>query len=194
MESPDSPGQIASSSTVDCTRTSDTAAAAATTTSTTATTAAAVELDVSPAEKLQHLVAFLIPTLQKRPPFPCSSVDFDIERGVVIISGDTDRATAWERWSKVVEKECKKIVVEDLGKMDGHEGVLLNTAFSEAGWEKMAKHELEEKIKVVFRKDGHVLLVGAKAKLEKKAVPIRTLLGHFHWRLSGQYQGQAPAM
>mmetsp|Transcript_1078 Transcript_1078/g.2205 ORF Transcript_1078/g.2205 Transcript_1078/m.2205 type:complete len:216 (-) Transcript_1078:91-738(-) len=149
---------------------------------------AAIEVAVSPPEKLQHLLAFSLPTLRKRPPHPCSSIEVDLDRSVVVIAGDSDGAAGSERWSKVVDKECKRIVVEDLGKMAGHEGELLKSAFSDDGWKKMEQHELEEKIKVVFRADGHVLLVGQKAKLEKKAVPIRTLLSHFHWRLSGQHQ------
>ena len=33
--------------------------------------------------------------------------------------------------------------------------------------------------------DGHVLLVGSKAKLQKKCVQLRNLLSHYHWRLTG---------
>merc|ERR1711920_598319 len=79
-------------------------------------------------------------------------------------------AKAEDAWNKAVDKEIRKLVVEDLGKKSGDGWVLLNTAFTEEGMDKLNKHEQEEKIKVVFREDGHVLLLGTKAKLDKKAV------------------------
>eukprot|EP00928_Gymnodinium_smaydae_P090877 TRINITY_DN74592_c0_g1_i1.p1 TRINITY_DN74592_c0_g1~~TRINITY_DN74592_c0_g1_i1.p1 ORF type:complete len:203 (-),score=40.66 TRINITY_DN74592_c0_g1_i1:135-743(-) len=147
-----------------------------------------VEVSVSPVEKLEHLSEFTFPAWRKRPPFKCCRLDIDLDRSAIVVVGDAEQGTAHERWSKLIEKECKKLLVEDLGKMSGHEGELLKSAFSQEGFEKLQKHEAEEKIKVIFRSDGHVLLVGTKVKLDKKAVPIRTLLAHFHWRLSGQYQ------
>ncbi|CAK0821690.1 unnamed protein product [Prorocentrum cordatum] len=174
--------------------------------------AAAVELriSVSPVEKLEHLRAFCFPSWRKRPPHPCLDVTADLEHSLLVVemdgsshfrgegeataledNGPEALAIAEDAWSKAVDKELKKLVVEDLGKKSGDGGVLLNTAFTEEGMEKLQKHEQEEKVKVVFRGDGHVLLVGAKAKLDKKTVAIRTLVTHFHWRLVGQYQGQS---
>ena len=46
--------------------------------------------------------------------------------------------------------------------------------------------EKELSVKVAFCGDDHVLLVGAKAKLQKKAFAMRNLLSHYHWRLSGR--------
>ena len=45
--------------------------------------------------------------------------------------------------------------------------------------------EKDLSLKVVFCVDGHVLLVGAKAKLQK-GLHLRNLLSHYHWRLSGR--------
>lgn len=166
-------------------------------------------VSVSPVEKLEHLSVFNVPSWRKRPPHPCLDVSADLESSQLVVEIDVSShsrqedeaatleaitsevlAKAEDAWSKAVDKETKKLVVEDLGKKSGDGGVLLNTAFTEEGMEKLQKHEQEEKIKVVFREDGHVLLVGTKAKLDKKAVAIRTLITHFHWRLAGQYQGQ----
>ena len=50
-------------------------------------------------------------------------------------------------------------------------------------------HTLEQqlRVKVVFNTtNGHVYLVGDAKKLAKKVYPIRNILRHYHWRLSGQ--------
>ena len=50
-------------------------------------------------------------------------------------------------------------------------------------------HTLEQqlRVKVVFNTtNGHVYLVGEAKKLAKKVYPIRNILRHYHWRLSGQ--------
>ena len=46
------------------------------------------------------------------------------------------------------------------------------------------EHELG--VKVCFCEDGHVLLVGARARLQKKCFVLRNLLSHYHWRQSGK--------
>ena len=49
------------------------------------------------------------------------------------------------------------------------------------------KLEQQVRVKVVFNTTiGHVYLVGDAKKLAKKVYPIRNILRHYHWRLSGQ--------
>ena len=50
----------------------------------------------------------------------------------------------------------------------------------------LAAIEKDLSVKVVFCENRHVLLVGAKAKLQKKCLSLRILLSHYHWRLSGR--------
>eukprot|EP00443_Scrippsiella_acuminata_P074732 CAMPEP_0115549208 /NCGR_PEP_ID=MMETSP0271-20121206/94571_1 /TAXON_ID=71861 /ORGANISM="Scrippsiella trochoidea, Strain CCMP3099" /LENGTH=68 /DNA_ID=CAMNT_0002982719 /DNA_START=1 /DNA_END=203 /DNA_ORIENTATION=- len=50
------------------------------------------------------------------------------------------------------------------------------------GKQDLQKIEKELNVKVCFCDDSHILLVGAKAKLQKKCFVIRNLLSHYHWR------------
>ena len=55
-----------------------------------------------------------------------------------------------------------------------------------SGMVDLQRVEKELSVKVVFCEDGHVLLAGSKPKLAKKCVVLRTMLTHYHWRLSGR--------
>ena len=89
------------------------------------------------------------------------------------------------KWQKQVEKDLKKIQVENLGDMGGRKRSLL-ASFTEDGLEKLAEQENEHSVAVVFQENGIILLVGTKSKLAKKCVQLKTLLSHYHWRLSGR--------
>ena len=94
-----------------------------------------------------------------------------------------------ERWTKLILAAVKKIEVEDLGKMEAQQ---LWEAIPEEdgagrGRKDLATMQKDLSVAVVFcESNGHVLLVGAKAKLSKKCFAIRNLLSHYHWRLSGR--------
>jgi len=94
-------------------------------------------------------------------------------------------AAALVKWQKQVEKDLKKIQIENLGDMGGRKRSLL-ASFTEDGLEKLAEQENEHSVAVVFQENGIILLVGTKSKLAKKCVQLKTLLSHYHWRLSGR--------
>ena len=92
-----------------------------------------------------------------------------------------------EHWSKQIRAALKKVEVDDLGAMGA---ARLWEAIPEEdgagrGRKDLAAMENELSVKVCFCEDGHVLLVGSKAKLQKKCVQLRNLLSHYHWRLTG---------
>ena len=92
-------------------------------------------------------------------------------------------------WSKQIVGALKKVEVEDLGDMAAPAlwESIPEVDGSGRGRQDLATIERELSVKVVFcEDDGHVLLVGAKAKLEKKCFVVRNLLSHYHWRLSGR--------
>jgi len=92
-------------------------------------------------------------------------------------------------WAKNIANALKKIEVEDLGDMDAME-LKQSIPEQDANGRGMRDLETLEKqlsIKVVFLSNNkHVLLVGNKTKLEKKAFVVRNMLAHYHWRLSGK--------
>ena len=99
-----------------------------------------------------------------------------------------DAAQFEARWRKLIAAQVKKVDVEDLGMMDA---ARLWDAIPEEDGAGRGRRDLEalEKdlsVKAVFSSNGHVLLVGAKAKLQKKTFVLRNLLSHYHWRLSGR--------
>lgn len=101
-----------------------------------------------------------------------------------------ESVTAFEdHWRKQISAALKKVEVEDLGAMDA---ARLWEAIPEEdgagrGRKDLAEIEKELSIKVCFCEgDAHVLLVGAKTKLQKKAFALRNMLSHYHWRLSGR--------
>ena len=100
-----------------------------------------------------------------------------------------ESAVAFEdHWRKQICAALKKVEVEDLGAMDAAR--LWESIPEEDGAGRgrndLAEIEKELSVKVCFCEDAHVLLVGAKAKLQKKAFVLRNLLSHYHWRLAGR--------
>lgn len=93
-----------------------------------------------------------------------------------------------EHWTKQIRSALKKVEVEDLGAMDSQRlwEAIPDEDSAGRGKKDLAAIEKDLSLKVVFCVDGHVLLVGAKAKLQKKAFTLRNLLSHYHWRLSGR--------
>ena len=110
-----------------------------------------------------------------------ASLDDESTRSPAVDVASLDRA----KWQKQVEKDLKKIQIENLGDMGGRKRSLL-ASFTSDGLEKLAEQESEHSVAVVFQENGIILLVGTKAKLTKKCVQLRTLLSHYHWRLSGR--------
>ena len=116
-----------------------------------------------------------------------------VERGLVRVQGgapgDTGEEEFEARWRKEILSTLKKVEVEDLGDMQAAslwESIPLEDS-NGRGRQDLAALEKELSVKVVFCcEGGHVLLVGAKAKLQKKCFVVRNLLSHYHWRLSGR--------
>lgn len=77
----------------------------------------------------------------------------------------------------------RKLVSEDLGDMDAVE---LKQNIPQKGMGHLGELQHQLNIKVIWRQDGHVLLVGTHKKLKTKCTEIRSLLSHYHWRLSGK--------
>jgi hypothetical protein len=139
-----------------------------------------VEIPAPTPEHAAWLVAHWLPAATRRPPAPCESVDVDAVAAVVRVRTDEAAAAAWTR---AVAKALKGVESEDLGAMDAPR---LQETFTADGAAALARHEHALRVTVVFRDDGRVLLVGPKAKLAKKCSDVRSLLSHFHWRLSGR--------
>ena len=107
----------------------------------------------------------------------------------------TDEATADDAgaefeayWWKQISSAVKKVEVEDLGDMDADalwSSIPVEDS-SGRGRQDLATIERDLAVKVVFCENRHVLLVGTKAKLQKKCFVLRNLLSHYHWRLSGR--------
>ena len=90
-------------------------------------------------------------------------------------------------WSKQIAAAVKKVDVENLGPMNAAElwEAIPEEDSAGRGRRDLAALEKELGVKVCFCDNGSVLLVGAKAKLQKKCFVLRNLLSHYHWRLSG---------
>jgi hypothetical protein len=91
-------------------------------------------------------------------------------------------------WNKLLVATLKKIMVEDLGQMNANELVATIPLedSSGRGFQDLQEMEKALQVKVVFCDNGHVLLVGQKAKLTKKCFTIKNILSHYHWRFSGK--------
>ena len=91
-------------------------------------------------------------------------------------------------WSKQIAAAVKKVDVENLGPMNAAElwEAIPEDDSAGRGRQDLAAMEKELGVKVCFCDNGNVLLVGAKAKLQKKCFVLRNLLSHYHWRLSGR--------
>jgi hypothetical protein len=91
-------------------------------------------------------------------------------------------------WEKNMQSVLKKVVAEDLGNMNATElfSSIPETDSEGRGLSDLRSMEKKMSVKVVFDDEtGHVFLVGDSRKLEKKCFPIRNMLIHYHWRLSG---------
>ena len=85
------------------------------------------------------------------------------------------------------------LVEEDLGDMDAD---LLRAAIRDSKNGLKDLTALEDRLKVVVyyveeQSSGlytrnHVRLIGAKKTIEKKCSDVRSVLSHYHWRLSGR--------
>lgn len=92
-------------------------------------------------------------------------------------------------WNKQIETALKKIHVEDLGALNTTELKDSIPLEDSEGRGRKDLEALEKKlsVKVVFCDNNqHVLLVGQKQKLQKKCFVLRSILSHYHWRLSGK--------
>ena len=92
-------------------------------------------------------------------------------------------------WDKLLQTALKKIQVEDLGDLAANDLWLTIPEEDKDGRGRKDLGQLEKQlsVKVVFLEhDNHILLVGAKAKLEKKCLVIRNVLSHYYWRLKGK--------
>eukprot|EP00937_MAST-01D_sp_MAST-1D-sp2_P007090 g7090.t1 len=112
-----------------------------------------------------------------------------VQRGLEESAAADDGAdtAGWQdSWTKKVESALRKVDEEDLGHMDAP---ALLDAVREGGTGSADLGALEDKLSVLAffcTNDGHVRLVGARKKLEKKCADIRNLLSHYHWRMSGK--------
>lgn len=137
------------------------------------------------------LRSFWLVSTQKRNP----SFDFSIslsevdEVGRVIVTPKVENIQVdWKHtWEKKIKSKIKKIEVEDLGKMDARD-LYVSIKESKNGLVDLEKLQKEVSVLVFFstETDQHLRLVGAKNKLQRKCSDIRSLLSHFHWRLSGE--------
>ena len=98
---------------------------------------------------------------------------------------DVEQGAFEARWKDRIASGLRKVEVEDLGDMDAPRlwAAIPPTPEAAAGGT-CAAIEKDLSVKVVFCENRHVLLVGAKAKLQKKCLSLRNLLSHYHWRLS----------
>jgi len=111
------------------------------------------------------------------------------------MTASTEEEELAPKWKKSITSALKKIQVDDLGDMDAS-ALRDSIPLSDGEGRGMANLEALQKklaVSVVFCDmnghddiiNGHVLLVGNKAKLEKKCFEMRNILSHYHWRLSG---------
>lgn len=153
---------------------------------------------VSPAQA-SWLNRFWAPTQVRRQngAVSISVVETNIVEVLALVALEDGTRTEWrEKWTKQIGDALHKLCEEDLGKMDApdllqaiHETVNTNTG--NTGIADLTA--LENKLNVLVYFDciegpdqGHVKLLGAKKKLDKKCADLRTILSHYHWRLSGK--------
>jgi hypothetical protein len=145
--------------------------------------------ELSPEMKAQEakgltswLNTFWIPTVRrKNPAFTFTFTDTALS----VTSNNDDEL---DDWNKLLGSALKKIIVEDLGQMNANE-LVATIPLEDSGGRGLQDLQQMEKalqVKVVFCDNGHVLLVGQKAKLTKKCFTIKNILSHYHWRLSGK--------
>ena len=124
--------------------------------------------------------------------------------GAVVICGGHVRQSITEEQLELARKQVAKairaLVEEDLGDMDATQ---LRPAIRDSKTGLKDLTELEDRLKVIvfyceapgvegavrgsgMYRNNHVCLVGAKKTLEKKCSDVRSVLSHYHWRLSGR--------
>ena len=142
------------------------------------------------------LEAFWLPTQQRKHPNFVLRIE-KTEFSVLVKHNDNQSASHADGtsadttpidWNKLLQSSLKKIQVEDLGELAAQD--LFDTIPVEdregRGRKDLEKLEKQLSVKVVFLEDNHILLVGAKAKLEKKCLVVRNVLSHYYWRLKGK--------
>ena len=105
----------------------------------------------------------------------------------LIVSDDSD--FNFKEWEDKARAALKKIVVEDLGKMDAPEllTTIPETDAEGRGMVDLRSMEKKLSVRVVFDNvTGHVYLIGDAKKIDKKCFALRNMLSHYHWRLSGK--------
>lgn len=106
-----------------------------------------------------------------------------------ITSSHTTTADAMDSLQRQLDNTLKKVEVEDLGDMNALElwnRIPLQDDNQGRGRKDLARMQKELHVHVEFAENGHVYLVGPKAKLTKKCITLRNVLAHYHWRLSGK--------
>jgi hypothetical protein len=109
-------------------------------------------------------------------------------RGRLLIEWKEENNNSEFSWEKKMQAALKKVVAEDLGNMNATElfSSIPETDSEGRGLSDLRSMEKKMSVKVVFDDEtGHVFLVGDSKKLEKKCFPIRNMVSHYHWRLSG---------
>jgi hypothetical protein len=103
---------------------------------------------------------------------------------------DETTTTSIIDWNRLLQTALKKIHVQDLGDLAASELYATIPLQDDAEGRGRADLEAMEKqlaVKVVWLfDDGHILLVGIRAKLDKKCLVIRNMLSHYYWRLKGK--------
>ena len=154
-----------------------------------------LRVDVSPAQAA-WLERFWIPTQLRR---QRGAVSIKVVGGTTVEVAATDAADESkfrEKWTRLLEGALNKLCEESLGAMNAPELVkaineIVNTNTGNTGIADVTA--LEEKLSVLVYFDctdgpdkGNVTLLGAKKKLENKCADLRSILSHYHWRLSGK--------
>jgi hypothetical protein len=113
------------------------------------------------------------------------------------IPEEEDADAKWcEKWKKKVDTGLNKVIQQDLGPMNAPELLqaihdTVNTNTGNTGIADLTTIEQKLSVLVYFDcTDGpgkdHVLLLGTKKKLDNKCAGLRSILSHYHWRLSGK--------
>lgn len=120
------------------------------------------------------------------PPRPDSTIEEAVDANHEL---ELAAASAFsEKWRRAIAHALKKADVDDLGHMDAP-ALLAAIPVADSngrGLADMRAMERELGVMAAFCFNGHVLLVGPKAKLARKCFGLRNLLSHYHWRLSGR--------
>ena len=141
----------------------------------------------------EWLEAFWIPK-QQRKLKNMVSLQYHAPSACILVNSCRNGTEDSRDASSAVRKELvmafKKISVEDLGNLNASalaESIPPDDDKDGRGWNDLHRLEHQLAVKVVFQHDnGHVYLVGARPKIQKKCLVIRNILSHYYWRLSGK--------